>query len=131
MVIDDYFKILGNYEFKNGVYNVKGSVKLIKYCEKLPVKFGKVSGSFSCSCNKLKTLEGSPKSVVGFFCNDNKLTSLEGSPTQVGSHFYCFGNKLTSLEGCPTRIGGNFSCDDNLHNNLEYRQYLIMKKLRK
>ena len=35
------------------------------------------------------------------------------------------------FEDCPKYVGGNFWCDDNLHNNLEYRQYLIMKELRK
>ena len=110
MKLEDYFRINGTYSLIDGVYNVKGSISLIKLVEKLPIKFGTVSGHF--------------------YCFGNNLISLEGAPKKVGSHFYCFGNKLTSLEGCPTRIGGNFSCDDNLHNNLEYRQYMIMRKLR-
>jgi hypothetical protein len=37
---------------------------------KLPVKFGKVSGNFSCRYNKLTTLENCPKYIGGnFWCD--------------------------------------------------------------
>tara|TARA_B100001059_G_C17313118_1_gene322953 strand:+ start:232 stop:504 length:273 start_codon:yes stop_codon:yes gene_type:complete len=89
MELEDYFRIYGVYELKDGLYNVKGSVRLKKQVEKLPFKFGKVTGDFSCS--------------------HNRLTSLKGSPNYIGS---------------------DFDCDKILHNNKEYRKYLIMKKLR-
>ena len=111
MKLEDYFKINGTYELIDGVYNVKGSVQLIKAVEKLPVKFGKVSRQFHCFSNELKT--------------------LEGSPISVGGDFYCADNKLTSLEGCPTFVDGGFYCEYHLKRTKEYRQYLIMKKLRK
>ena len=152
MKLEEYFRIWGTYELVDGLYNVEGSISLIKIVEKLPVKFGIVSGSFSCSRNKLKTLEGSPKSVGGgFFCNHNKLTSLEGSPksvvgsfkchnnnlislegspTQVGLSFVCYDNDLITLEGAPISIRGSFSCDKELCNTKEYKKYLIMRKLR-
>ena len=154
MKLEDYFEIYGTYEIVEGVYNVKGSVYLrsTKEVEKLPVKFGKVSGHFDCSVNKLKTLEGCPISIGGsfscdgneltslkgcpisiggdFWCDDNKLKSLKGCPSSVDGGFYCNINKLKSLKGCPSSIGGSFSCDEHLHNTKEYRQYLIMRKLR-
>ena len=153
MNLEDYFEINGTYELKDGVYNVKGSVNLIKRVEKLPVKFGIVTGDFNCSYNNLTSLKGSPTHVDGgFYCNNNKLTSLEGCPSYVGGNFYCNNNNLTSLEGspnsvggyfschennltslkgAPTQIGGYFFCDRNLRNTKEYRQYLIMKELKK
>ena len=57
MNIEDYFEIYGTYELKDGVYNVDGNVELNKKVEKLPVKFGKVSGCFNCACNNLTTLD--------------------------------------------------------------------------
>jgi hypothetical protein len=110
MNIEDYFDIHGRYQLKNGVYNVFGSVYLIKKVEKLPCKFGKVSNSF--------------------YCLNNNLETLEGFPEFVGNFFDCRYNKLTSLKGCPTYIGNDFLCDENLQNNKEYKQYLILKKLR-
>ena len=90
MKLEDYFEILGTYELKDGVYDVKGSIRLIEDVYKLPFKFGKVTGDFSCTHNKLK-----------------------------------------SLEGCPKYIGDDFFCDDHLKSRIEYRQYLILKELRK
>ena len=152
MRIEDYFRIKGTYELKNGLYNVDGSVILKKIVDRLLVKFGKVSGHFSCSRNSLTSLEGSPQFVGGnFYCYSNKLTTLEGcpkrvggdfscdnnklktlecSPKSIGGAFICDDNKLTSLEGAPISVGGGFYCDDNLHNTKEYRQHMIMKKLR-
>jgi len=109
--------------------------------KELPLKFGKVSGDFSCSIhkltnlsgaplevggyfscsnNQLESLEGSPEKVGGkFYCNDNQLTSLEGAPRKVGGDFLCSHNKLTSLEGAPTSVGGDFECYDNQLTSLE------------
>ena len=72
-----------------------GDVDLYDYLnenklDKLPLKFGKVTGDFNCAFNKLTTLEGVPDYVgMNFYCNNNKLTSLEGSPEYVGWDFYC------------------------------------------
>tara|TARA_B100001059_G_C17671707_1_gene494884 strand:+ start:502 stop:837 length:336 start_codon:yes stop_codon:yes gene_type:complete len=110
MKFEDYFKIKGTYEFVDGVYNVIGNVTLIKKVEKLPFKFGKVTGIFNCSYNN--------------------LTSLEGCPRWIGYHFWCYLNKFTSLEDAPNYVGGGFVCDYKLKRTKEYRQYLIFKKLR-
>ena len=88
---------------------------------KLPLKFNKVSGYFSCGKNKLTSLEGCPKEVGGNFdCSNNKLTSLEGGPKEVGGSFDCGDNKLTDLKGCPKEIGGSLICYSNKITSLEF-----------
>ena len=153
MKLEDYFEIEGRYEIKDGVYNVDGDAWLKKQVDKLPFKFGKVTcnfycsdinlttlegctswvgGNFDCSNNFLTSLKGCTKSVGGSFeCYNNHLTSLEGAPTHISGSFWCDDNFLTSLKGCPTSVGGYFSCDEILHNTKEYRQYEIIKELRK
>ena len=84
------------------------------------IKFGKVTGSFDCSHNKLTSLQGAPKKVEGSFkCNSNKLTRLIGAPQEVGEDFYCDHNQLTSLEGAPQKVGGYFDCNRNKLTSLE------------
>ena len=132
MKLEDYFKIWGTYELVDGVYNVFGNAHLIKDVDKLPFKFGKVSGIFKCSYNNLTSLEGCPNFVGGnFHCESNNLTSLKGCPSWVGGNFLCMYNKLTSIEGFPKIINGATLCDEELESTKEYRQYLILKKLKK
>ena len=108
-----------NYTINNdGIIGVDGRVDLnfkLGNMEKLPVKFGKVSGYFSCVANKLTTLEGCPTYVgVSFYCYNNKLTTLEYCPKYIGGNFYCDNNKLTtlkSIEKC--KILGDFHCRGN------------------
>jgi len=59
----------------------------------LGIRFGKVSGSFYCRSNQLKTLEGSPR-VVGesFYCYENPLVSLEGAPEVIKRDFFFMNN---------------------------------------
>jgi hypothetical protein len=81
----------------------------------------KWQGSFSCSYNKLTSLEYCPSEVGGDFdCFNNVLTSLEYGPSEVGGNFWCSNNKLTSLEYCPSEVGGDFSCYSNKLTSLEY-----------
>ena len=78
------------------------------------VRFGVVERHFSCSDNRLTSLEGAPRKVGGdFWCENNRLTSLEGAPRKVGGDFDCGSNRLTSLEGAPEKVEGNFWCRDN------------------
>tara|TARA_B100001059_G_C17671707_1_gene494883 strand:+ start:67 stop:465 length:399 start_codon:yes stop_codon:yes gene_type:complete len=131
MKLEDYFRIIGKYELVDGVYNVYGDVLLIIDCEKLPVKFGIVTGHFDCSFNNLNSLEGCPISVGGdFYCYKNNLNSLEGSPRFVVGNFFCYKNNLNSLEGSPISVYGYFSCDEHLHNTKEYKKFKIIEKLR-
>ena len=99
-----------------GLIDVDGQV-IIPYhleIEKIPVKFGKVTGNFSCSGNdSLKTLEGSPEEVgERFSCSKcTSLVSLEGAPRKVGRNFFCYKTKITSLKGAPDKVGGDFDCE--------------------
>jgi len=86
----------------------------------IPLKFGKVSGSFDCRYNYLTTLEGCPIEVSGdFYCSDNLLTSLEGGPNKIGKDFNCSFNKLTSLKGGPEFVSRHFFCTQNRLESLE------------
>ncbi len=79
-----------------------------------------IDGNFSCSSNRITSLDGSPSSVSNMFsCFNNKLTSLVGGPTTVGSSFYCSKNLLTSLKGAPSSVGGEFYCADNKLTSLD------------
>jgi hypothetical protein len=120
-------QICKEYGIKNYTINpdesvdVDGDVNLsYKKLDKLPVRFGKVTGYFDCHYNQLTTLEGCPQTVGGnFYCYNNQLTSLEGSPNTVVGNFWCGNNQLTTLEGCPTEVGGNFRCGNNQLTSLE------------
>jgi hypothetical protein len=105
----------------DGTIDVEGNVNLSeKGLDKLPLKFGKVSGDFNCSNNQLFTLEGSPREVGGsFYCRVNKLTTLEGAPEEVGGNFMCSHNELTSLVGSPKIVVGGFCCQSNKLITLE------------
>ncbi len=78
--------ICTKYRIKNytinqdGSIDVNGNVNLSSLeLTELPLKFNRVSGYFSCSLNKLTSLEGCPSYVGGdFYCSWNELTSLDG-----------------------------------------------------
>ena len=79
-----------------GDIDVNGNVDLdedeVEF-EKLPYKFGTVTGYFDMGYNK-------------------KLTSLENCPNKVGAWFSCSHcKKLDSLEGCPKEVRGYFYCE--------------------
>jgi len=102
---EDIDSICKRYGIKNytinsdGTIDVDGDVYLNnKGLIKLPLKFGKVTGNFYCSYNKLTSLEGSPSYVgVGFYCYNNQLTSLEGCPKEVGDWLNCYSNPIHSI----------------------------------
>jgi len=106
----------------DGTIDVDGSVFIggPRIINRLPLKFGKVTGYFFIHKNKLTTLEGCPQEVGGEFnCSNQELTSLEGSPIKVGGNFNCSNNKLVSLEGGPKEVGGHFWCYDNKLTSLK------------
>jgi hypothetical protein len=101
---------------KTGLVDIEGYFDCS--CEELTdfkgVRFGVVTGSFNCSGNNLKSLEGAPQEVgLGFDCDNNNLKSLVGAPQKVGDYFNCYWNKLTSLVGAPQEVGGIFDCSSN------------------
>ena len=124
-----FLKQLKAEEHQSGEVNVTGSVRLNnKRLVKLPVKFGKIGGGFSCIASQLTSLEGAPHTVgENFSCEINKLTSLKDAPQMVGGSFSCNGNKLTSLEGAPHTIGGGVRCGHNQLTSLEGIHKLIKK----
>jgi hypothetical protein len=48
-----------------------------------------------------------------FSCTGNKLTSLNGCPNTIAGNFSCTINYLESLDGCPEKVSGNFNCSTN------------------
>ena len=111
----------------DGSIDVYGSVDLSHYeITELSLKFNIVTGDFTCSDNKLTTLEGCPKFVGGYFsCMYNNLTSLLGGPKKVGGSFNSMYNKLITLEGCPEYVGGNFFCQYNEIKDLDFIPEII------
>ena len=81
----------------DGEVDVDGSVYMsYMNLPEIPVKFGRVSGSFYCYNNQLTTLKNSPTSVGdGYSCSFNNLTSLEFAPKRVNG-FFCHNNPLTN-----------------------------------
>lgn len=134
----DLFDFHGEYQIRpNGVVDVSGHVKLKRGVplpdNRLPIKFGNVTGSFEFNWNSgtnLATLAGSPDWVGGTFgCAFTGVGSLVGAPQkvdgdldvrfcelknfvggpkQVGRDYWGRGNPITSLEGLPERIPGEF-----------------------
>jgi hypothetical protein len=96
---------------RDGFIDVAGDVYITDTSlRKLPLKFGKVKGDFSCHTNKLKTLKGAPEFVGGDFnCSNNQLKNLKYAPNEVGGSFSCHDNVLTSLHGSPRHVKGNFN----------------------
>lgn len=105
----------------DGTVDVMQDVNLAaEELKKIPFKFGKVTGDFNCSENKITSLEGAPREVTGrFYCYDNRLTSLKGGPSIVGGIYHCPHNRLTTLEGAPEKVGGDFWCNDNKLTSLK------------
>ena len=105
-----------------GLVNVQGSFNCSEkdLQDFKGIRFGKVTGSFRCDSNLLKTLDGAPEEVgVSFYCDSNRLKTLKGAPRVVGGSFDCSGNQLTSLKGAPEKVGGNLFCGDNQLKTLE------------
>jgi len=110
------------YNPTTGLVDVEGDFKFSSenLVDMYGIKFGKVSGNFNCSWNKLTSLKGAPQEVGGgFYCHYSKLTSLEGAPQKVGVDFDCSYNRLTSLEGAPQKVSSNFSCIGNKLTSLK------------
>lgn len=120
-------KLCEKYHIKNYTINKDGSIDvdgdvafLNQGLFKLPIRFNRVSGLFSCIKNNLTSLDGCPDYVGGDFnCGYNRITSLKGGPREVVGHFGCSTNKLTSLEGSPDYIGGDYYSSNNEITSLE------------
>ncbi len=81
--------ICKKYEIKNYTINLDGSIDVVdsvylngRNLTEIPLQFNYVWGSFHCHNNKLTSLKGSPKRLLGqyFQCHHNQLTDLEYFP---------------------------------------------------
>ncbi len=141
-LLNQHFKWEGaKFDIQDGIVNVTGTILLNSPLKRLPVKFGRVEGSFWCMRNILTTLEGAPFLVTesfdcsgnqlsslkgapevvqeNFYCSDNQLESLEGGPGVVGEQYHCYNNQLTSLLGSPRKLARIFNCSNNSLRTLE------------
>jgi hypothetical protein len=126
-LLDWVTQICDKHKIKNWTLNKEGRVDVDGFVNlddigltRLPIRFGKVSGTFDCVNNQLTTLEGAPQEVGrNFYCHNNYLTTLEGAPQEVGRNFRCNDNQLTTLEGAPKKVGESFYCYRNQLITLE------------
>ena len=123
----NYYNINNHTINDDGSVDVDGDVILSNYnLDKLPVKFGKINGSFSVNYLPIKTMEGCPYEVSGeFYFEGTDIKTLEGGPKKVGSNFVINNNKkLTSLLGGPKHVGGDYQVNNckltSLNNFAEY-----------
>ena len=118
-ILLDNFIINGTHSIDKGIVSIDGNCVLDVVVQKLPVKFGKVSGNFSCANLGLKTLENFPMEVGGSvnISSNTKLTSLNGSPQYIGGTFRCIATSIVSFEGGPKTVMGSFVASNN--NDLE------------
>jgi hypothetical protein len=104
----NYYNIKDFHINEDGTVDVYGDVLLNNLpggLDKLPVKFGEVTGDFNCGHNQLTTLEGSPHTVGGMFsCYKNQITSMEGGPSSVGSRYEVGNNSIKSFKGFPENM---------------------------
>ena len=118
---EDIDEICRKYYIENYTINpdvsidVNDTVNLFnKKLTKLPLKFNKVNGYFTCSGNKLTSLEGCPIEVNGYFsCDYNKLESFEFAPKIIRGDFDCSNNNIKTFEHFTSYIKIDFWCDDN------------------
>jgi hypothetical protein len=120
--LDQYTRVTWLVNPATGLVDVQGSFLCSKQRLKsmYGIRFGTVTGHFSCYNNQLTSLEGAPQTVEGSFsCAGNQLTILEGAPQTVGYDFYCDRNQLTILAGAPLTVEGSFNCAYNQLTTLE------------
>lgn len=98
-----YFAYHGTVEIDNdGLVSCTGDVQFLGGRKKLPVRFGKVEGSFQVQQRKLTTLSGAPHTVgQRFICWGNQITSFEGAPVKVGAEVYARDCNLINLTHAP------------------------------
>ena len=75
-----------------------------RYCDELKwikdIKIGQISGTLYVSYNGLEKLESwIPKKVSSFSCTTNKLESLQNGPDEVEGFYDCSKNELIDLDG--------------------------------
>lgn len=98
----------------------------IPILDKIPVQFGKVTGSFNCIGNNLKNLIGAPKIVNGdFACYGDSITlgsieSLEGVPETCEGEMNLICNQIKSLKYLPKIVKGTIYLDLNEISSFDF-----------
>lgn len=114
-IIDHYY-LRDCHINEDGTVSADGNIEFFNIgIDRIPLKFRKVKGEFSCSLNRLKSLDGCPE-IVGsrFYCRYNQLTSLVGGPQSVGGDYAFDHNRITSFEGFPEIFHGDIiNCSHN------------------
>lgn len=132
-------KQVENFLIENNVYNFKINKNLvvnvfedvdIRNCcfitENLPVRFGKVYGSFDISSNDLITLKGCPEYVAGHFdCSSNSLKNLKYGPKFVGGEYQAHHNEITSLMYLPKKINNFVNFFMNNIEDIDFFDYEV------
>jgi hypothetical protein len=101
-----------------GLVNIQGDVtfreppfKGDRILHRLPMRFGKISGSFVARNLELITLEGAPHTVTNTFnVGSNKLTDLTNGPKVALGIYQVGNNPLISLKGLPEQGVHHFYC---------------------
>ena len=114
---------INNYYINdNGTIDIDGDVDLsYGNHNKIPLRFGIVTGSFDFSNNQLTSLEGCPRKIGGSFdCSFNLLINLIGGPETVESDYICSDNRLETLDGLAIDIGDDLACECNKLIEIDY-----------
>lgn len=114
---------INNYTINNDLSVDVNDVVVLAHMNltEIPVKFNRITKSFLCQHNKLKTLKNAPEYVGGDFnCSSNQIKELTHSPRIVKGHFSCSKNKIENLKGISNEIGGRLDATSNKINTLEY-----------
>jgi len=89
------YKIFKYTITSDGLVDVPDNVNISgKRLTEIPIKFGRVDGSF--------------------YCQKNDLTTLIGLPTYIGGDLICYQNRLTNLVGAPNTIIGYTDVSNNM-----------------
>lgn len=121
------YGIIGTYVINSdGSVDVNGSVDLKnRDLTELPVKYGKVSGSFNCSYNKLTSLKGCPNTCKWIDCSVNNLYNLYFvGETTDGIEFS--GNPIDEVfEVCDVVVYDHVEEDEDIDETIELHKKFI------
>lgn len=114
---------------EDGTVDIQGNFRVESNCKKLPIKFGRVTGTFYSGGQGLTTLQGCPHSVKNISLESNQLTDLKGFPKSVSGSIDISWNSLTSLEGLPEVVNGNLRIQGNNLTSLKGGPRVVRKSL--
>jgi hypothetical protein len=118
-----------------GLVDVRGDItfreppiKGDKIKGQLPVRFGRIDGSFVARNLELDTLEGAPHTVMGTFnVGSNQLVDLTHGPQVVFGWYQAGSNHLVSLQGLPDQCVNHFACE--YHEQLPLLRLVQVKRV--